>query len=331
MPPFGRRDALKLGLTSLTGAAGGVQVTPPQAAFTLAFGSCSKPKLPQPLWPDICDTRPDVWAWLGDIVYADTENIARTRALYADQAARLDYAALVAQTRVVGIWDDHDLGRNDAGAEYPKREASQNALLDFLKEPADSPRRKQRGTYASYLFGAGDRQVKLILLDARYHRERPGRESDTLGQEQWAWLAQELASSKARVNLIASGYQVLPLDHSNEKWGNFPLARHKLLELVRASRARGVALLSGDRHFAELSCLREGTRFPLYELTSSGLTHAYDGVREENRLRVGALYSHRNFGIVRIDWDQKKLTFEARARQGEIVLKHSVRLSQLGA
>ena len=356
---FGRREALKLGLTGLVSAgcsrspsprlaepaprsaevssglalAPGpvsVEVSPPPGAFTLAFGSCSKPNLAQPLWGDVRNLAPDAWAWLGDIVYADTENIDHTRALYRAQAERADYAAVVAQMQVVGIWDDHDFGKNDAGSEYPKKRESQAALLDFLGEPTDSPRRGRLGTYVSYAFGDGDRSVKLIMLDGRYHRDPPSARGDTLGEAQWTWLERELSTSTARVNLVTSGYQVLPLDHSNEKWGNFPAARRRLLDLVARTRAQGVVLLSGDRHFAELSRLEDGSlHYPLYELTSSGLTHAYDAADEPNRFRVGALYPHRNFGTVRIDWDAGELAIEAREKGGRVVVGTTVRLSQL--
>jgi alkaline phosphatase D len=353
MPSLARRDALKLGLTCALGACShapaprdfgasshphwpsrvsplDAEVRAPATAFTFAFGSCNQPSLPQPLWNDVRALAPDAWAWLGDIVYADTEDIARTRRLYAEQAARPDYAALVAQAQIVGIWDDHDFGRNDAGEEYPRRVDSQAALLDFLGEPEDSPRRTRLGTYASYVFGKGERRVKLILLDGRYHREPPGERADTLGETQWAWFEHELKSSTARVNIVTSGYQVLPLDHSSEKWGNFPAARARFLELIAKARTPGVVLLSGDRHFAELSCMRGGPLgYPLYELTSSGLTHSYENADEPNRYRVGALYPHRNFGAVRVDWSAGTLTLEAHGVGGVTVIRQSVALSSL--
>ena len=149
-------------------------------------------------------------------------DIERTRSLYKQQRARPEYAALVAETRVLGIWDDHDYGKNDAGSEYPKRVESQAALLDFLDEPTDSPRRQRRGTYESYEFGSGNERVKVILLDARYHRDRPGRDADTLGDEQWAWFEKELGSSTAALTIVASSYQVLPEEHPQRKVGEIP-------------------------------------------------------------------------------------------------------------
>lgn len=333
MTRFGRRDALKVGLTSLLGTArGNATEVAPADRFTLAFGSCNRPQLAQPLWADIRRRAPDAFAWLGDIVYADTEDISRTRRLYADQAARPEYRALVAQTKIVGIWDDHDFGRNDGGSDYPKRAESQAALLDFLGEPEQSPRRAQAGIYTSYELGHGDRQVKLVLLDTRYHRDPPSERGDTLGKAQWKWLEAELAGSKARIHLIVSGYQVLPLDHSNEKWGNFSGARAHLLDLFKRTRVRAPVLLSGDRHFAELSCLRDGSlAHPLYELTSSGLTHAWHQANEPNRFRVGNLYPDRNYGIVSVDWTKNLLTLQACSKGGTAVVEHAVPLAKLGA
>ncbi|KAI4366237.1 hypothetical protein MLD38_022136 [Melastoma candidum] len=40
-----------------------------------------------------------------------------------------------------------------------------------VDEPIESPRRKQEGVYMSYTFGPSGRQVKVILLDTRYHRD----------------------------------------------------------------------------------------------------------------------------------------------------------------
>jgi alkaline phosphatase D len=90
-------------------------------------------------------------------------------------------------------------------------------------------------------------------------------------------------------------------------------------------------LLSGDRHFSELSCLGEGAfPYPLFELTSSGLTHAYENADEPNRYRIGALYPKRNFGAVRVDWLGGTLSLETRAVGGELVIEHTVALSKLG-
>lgn len=38
-------------------------------------------------------------------------------------------------TRVVGIWDDHDYGKNDAGQEFIAKQRNRKLYLDFIDEP----------------------------------------------------------------------------------------------------------------------------------------------------------------------------------------------------
>lgn len=42
--------------------------------------------------------------------------------------------------QVIGTWDDHDYGLNDAGKEFSGKNMTQKLLLDFLDEAPDSPR-----------------------------------------------------------------------------------------------------------------------------------------------------------------------------------------------
>jgi alkaline phosphatase D len=342
-----RRDILRIGALGLVGTTCvtrrsasetpptppiGLQSPAPKASdFVLTFGSCNRPDLPQPMWSWVRAQRPDAWMWLGDIVYADTEDIERTRSLYRRQRERPEYGALVEQTKILGIWDDHDYGKNDAGREFPKRVESQAALLDFLGEPKDSPRRRRKGTYDSREFGSARERVKVIMLDGRYHREKPGRDADTLGAEQWAWLEQELRSTTAAVTVIASGYQILPEEHHNEKWANFPRARARLFELLKKVGTPGVVLVSGDRHFAELSRVDDsGIGYPLFELTSSGLTHSWATAKEEpNRHRVGSRYLRLNFGVVRVDWERQQVVLEARGNDGNLPIQQTIALADL--
>lgn len=126
--PITRRGALTLG--ALTGTGIGAcsprrEEAPrrtPEApvaldpgAVRIAFGSCNKPNLDQPLWGPILRTTPSAFAWLGDIAYTKDGDVAALPALYARQAANAGYRELCRATRVVGVRDDHDYGINDGG------------------------------------------------------------------------------------------------------------------------------------------------------------------------------------------------------------------------
>jgi alkaline phosphatase D len=89
-------------------------------------------------------------------------------------------------------------------------------------------------------------------------------------------------------------------------------------------------MASGDRHFAELSRLDDpGIGYPLHELTSSGLTHAYSNADESNRHRVGKLYPKLNFGVVRVDWGMREVILEARGADGGLPIQAKMSLDRL--
>ena len=278
----------------------------PNETTVIAFGSCNREDQPQPLWPVIARHKPQVFIWLGDDIYGDTDDMRVMRAKYRQQLNNRGYRAFLQQVPIIGTWDDHDYGLNNGGSEFKARAASQKEHLDFLGEPLHSARRQQDGIYASYTYGQPGRQVKVILLDTRYHRDRIGSDGTVLGERQWEWLEKELRESKAQVHLIGSSIQVIAEQHRFEKWANFPRERVRLFNLIAATRAPGVVFLSGDRHIAELSVVRDSSiGYPIYDVTSSGLTHTSSPRREENRHRVGDAVFDLNYGLVVVDWKAK--------------------------
>ncbi|UHG91421.1 alkaline phosphatase D family protein [Spirosoma oryzicola] len=294
-------------------------VTDQKPATTIAFGSCSRQSLPQPLWDDIVAQKPDVWIWLGDNIYGDSQSMDTLRAKYAVQKANPVYQQLRQSTSIIGVWDDHDYGVNDGGKEYPKREESQQLMLDFLDVPTNSPLRTQKGAYSSHSYGPKGKRVKVLLLDARYFRDPlkkagdgkanvPDPSGDILGEAQWQWLEKELTNSDADVHVIGSGIQILPEDHVYEKWANFPTARQRLLDLLGKTKPKGALMISGDRHQAEVSRVTvPGLGYDLYDITSSGLTHVSAPHEEVNKHRVGPIVAKLNYGLITVNWNEKPL------------------------
>src|SRR5688572_32899858 len=72
----------------------GAPAGPARGHINIAFGSCNQVHYPQPLWESILSLESDMWIWLGDSVYADTEDIGRMRALYDAQKGQPHYAKL---------------------------------------------------------------------------------------------------------------------------------------------------------------------------------------------------------------------------------------------
>jgi alkaline phosphatase D len=232
---------------------------------------------------------------------------------------------------VVGVWDDHDYGKNDAGKEYPYKEESQQLFLDFFDVPENDSRRDRKGVYSSYDLNWKSYTVKVILLDSRYHRDdlervnlvyQKNEEGTILGEEQWAWLEAELSDEKVSLYIIACGIQLIPEDHDYEKWANFPQEREKLFNLIQEKKPTGVLFLSGDRHIAEISSMQvKGLNYPLVDVTSSGLTHVWENAPQEpNRHRIGTLVNKLNYGLVKIEEteDGLRVISEIRGKDQEL-------------
>jgi alkaline phosphatase D len=47
---------------------------------------------------------------------------------------------------VIGVWDDHDFGIENAGDELVEKKRNRDLFLDFLDEPMDTDRRLQKDT-----------------------------------------------------------------------------------------------------------------------------------------------------------------------------------------
>ena len=137
----------------------------------ILFGSCSHQAKPMPILQAINKEQADVFLFLGDNIYGDTQNMQLLKQKYQQLGAQPGFSQLTDSHEVMAIWDDHDFGQNDAGAEYPQKEASRQIMLDFFNTPADSARRQRPdGIYTSRHFGEGDKRIAVIMPDLRWNR-----------------------------------------------------------------------------------------------------------------------------------------------------------------
>jgi alkaline phosphatase D len=296
----------------------------------IVFASCCHQSKPAPIFDAIVRYRPQLFVWMGDVIYGDSANVAVLREKYQLQQFRPSYRSLCELCPVIGTWDDHDYGANDAGREYPMKAESQAAFLDFLQEPVPSKRRQQQGIYATYVYGPVGQQIRLILLDTRYFRDQVGSDGALLGEAQWQWFERTLQHSKAQIHVVVSSIQVVAEEHRFEKWASFPKERLRLLRMLAQPKMPPVVILSGDRHLAEISqAPAEWVGYPLYEITSSALKQSRGSNNKEvNRYRVGKNYGYNNFGSLNIDWSRKPpvITGLIHDADGAVVRSHPIPL-----
>ncbi len=305
-----------------------------------------------PLLQRIVADQPELFLFLGDNIYADTDDMDVMRAKYARLAVDPGFAMLRTVCPVMATWDDHDYGINDSGAEYPKKAEAQQIFLNFWGEAPVTVRRKQEGIYDSRIIGPEGERVQVILLDGRYFRSAlktgegrvggryypdPNPQLTMLGKAQWDWLEVQLRKP-AELRLLVSGIQFVAEAAGQETWSNLPTERRKMIDLIASTKANGVIFLSGDRHWSELSVQRDdGVPYPIYDLTSSSLNQLHPrGTPTDNRYRdqeMSATYHRENFGIVELDWkaESPTVTLKVIDAEGGVPIEKSMPLSQLAA
>jgi len=314
----------------------------------ILFGSCMHQDKPTPILTAINKVDADLFVFLGDNIYGDTEDMAILKKKYTKLGSKPELVKLRERMPVIAIWDDHDFGENDAGKEYPKKEESRQIMLDFWGAEADDIRRTQTdGIYTSYWLEKDGKRVHVILPDLRWNRDAltsvdratydkekapknlgpylPAVGRSMLGEHQWQWLEAEL-QKPADLTIMGSSIQALSDFTGWESWANFPDDRNRLLTLVEEKNLHNLILISGDTHWGEFSKV-DVNDIPLWELTSSGLDMEWKQV-SPNQNRIGKDYSSVNFGDILIDWDNHLVTMSLRDEQGDAFASHELPLSK---
>ncbi|OUS31036.1 metallophosphatase [Thalassotalea sp. 42_200_T64] len=328
---------------------------PAQAtAQKILFGSCSHQDKAMPILNAINDENADLFIFLGDNIYGDTTNMQDMADKYQRLGKNPGIKTLRSTTATIAIWDDHDFGENDAGAEYPQKENARKLMLDFWQEPKNSARYAQKdGIYTAYMYGENHHKVHVILPDLRWNRDplvnvgmteyqtirkpknmgpyAPNRSkgASMLGETQWRWLENELQKPSA-IKIIGSSLQLLAEFTGWESWANFPYDRERLFALIKKHQVNGVVIISGDTHWGEMSMVSKNLDYPLWEITSSGLTEEWKDV-SPNKHRVGNFTSKVNYGELLIDWQQKDPTIKLSLKDidGKIFTQQEMRLSSI--
>lgn len=312
--------------------------------FKLAFGSCLLQNQPQPIWRAIGNLSPDAFVFLGDNIYADTEDMALMKSRYNQLAENPDFAAFRRRHPVLATWDDHDYGMNEAGREFAKKHESKEIFLDFFGDLPDSVRRQREGIYCSYMIPSANRKVQILLLDLRWFRSplnigengiylpNPSTEAALLGEEQWRWLREEL-QKPADVRIIASSIQFLSSEHRWEKWANFPNEKARMIALLSELAVQNTFFISGDMHLGELSEEITPEGRTIFDLTSSGLNRHESAAAISNSKRRFLYDSGPNFGMIQVNWEQRTVGLQIRDVSGQLLFERQTPLSgglQLG-
>lgn len=323
----------------------------PNAVLTrIGVGSCLNEEKPQPIWNSVVASKPDLFLMVGDNVYGDIRkgDPQELATAYRVQAAQPELKRARAAFPFLAIWDDHDYGRNDAGAGFEFQPQAARYFRQFWQLPEAD--RFDGGIYYAKTYGPPGKRVQIIFLDTRTFRADLKKKSGSfahwgkyepdadpektmLGPVQWAWLESQLRKP-ADLRLIASGIQVLAEGHGWERWGNLPLQRQRFVELLRDTRARGVILLSGDRHSAAVYKTERDEKAAqpaLVELTASSLNMAF-GPSKDTVLPplASRIFFRENYGLIDIDWEKRTVQLAIHGIDGRQEIALAVPFADLG-
>jgi alkaline phosphatase D len=190
------------------------------------------------------------------------------RKRYAQYRSDPDLQEAHRQLPFLVVWDDHEVANNawqdgapehdpDSPVSYAERKAAaQQAFFEWLPIRQTTPGRVHRA------FGFGD-LVHLILADTRHwgrdallETSDPSADDETrtiLGNDQEAWLKEELTSADTRWRILAQQVVFSELDigvTNADAWDGYSANRERILQLIQDEGLDNVVILTGDIHMS---------------------------------------------------------------------------------
>jgi hypothetical protein len=238
------------------------------ASFRVALGSCARNSSNGAVFDEIAAADPLLFLSLGDFHYSnlDSTDPVDFRAAIERQLTTPAQSALYRQVPVAYVWDDHDYGPNDAGADSPTRSAARAAYRQVVPSydvaPGDAP--------IQQAFTIG--RVRFVLTDNRSERTV----DSMLGADQERWLVAELTSAARDHAVVVWGNPspwVVEADPGSDTWGGWPEQRTRIADALSLAGVDNLVMLSGDAHMVALD---DGTNTDFSTAGSGGfpLLHA---------------------------------------------------------
>jgi alkaline phosphatase D len=298
------------------------------ADFRVAFGSCCRLQFDpeQRIFTTVKALEPDLFLWLGDNIYADSDQPENIADLYRRGRAVEALQPLLRSTPNLAIWDDHDFGFNDSDGANPIKGEALALFKAYWANPAYGEPAAP-GVYFKQAYGG----VDFFFLDGRYYRDATTK-ADTkaktmLGAAQKAWLKRELKASRSPFKVLVSGggWSSAENEKGGDSWGVYLTERNEIFDFIRDEKIGGVVCISGDSHMGELNCVprSEAGGYDLYDFCSSPLAQmpASKFLRQEPEVRVRDVWTRSvNVGVMSFQMGQDPvLTYTLHDVLGEAV------------
>ncbi|MEM8696449.1 MAG: alkaline phosphatase D family protein [Pseudomonadota bacterium] len=294
--------------------------------FSIGFGSCARIQQDpiQPIWEAVAATRPDLFLWLGDNIYADTRDMDVLALEYQRQRGVTAFQPVGRDVPQLAVWDDHDFALNDHDRTNPVKAEALGEFRRYWANPSyGTP--ETPGVFFNKTHGA----VDIFALDSRYHRDpnvdpdEPGK--TLLGRGQMEWLKDGLRAADGVFKVLACGSGwTTAKGPGGDSWASFLHERAELLNFIRDEAIEGVILISGDTHVAEINAIPHSDEggYDLYEFVSSPLAQrpSQSWLTRTPDIRMVTPYNmSANFGLIEFAFDgEPTATFTVRDPLGRL-------------
>ncbi len=225
-------------------------------SLTIAVASCARLGSNGAVYDAIAAAAPDLFIVPGDFYYGDivSDDSDAFRYAFGETLTQPGQTALYRNVPIAYVWDDHDYGPNNAGADSPSREAALAAYrdlvphYDFAMDGTDAP------ITQSFTIG----RVRFLLTDLRSARSPSGMADgpakSMLGETQRQWLEAELADAAAQDQLViwvSSVAWIGPETAGADDWPGYATERRALAAFI-ADHDVELLMLAGDAHMVAI-------------------------------------------------------------------------------
>lgn len=219
------------------------------SSFSVAVGSCSRTNSNGSVYDTIRGLDPDLVIIDGDLHYADigSDDPHAFRQILDHTLSQPAIAALLQQSPLAYVWDDHDYGGID------RTHAARPAALDVYGLYVPHHPLVGEAVYQAFSYG----RVRFILTDVRSARDPlSDEEASMLGTEQLAWLQEELLSAP-REHALTVWVNPVPwvsaVDPVGDDWSAYSEERSVIADHIADNAlASSLLMVSGDAHMVAI-------------------------------------------------------------------------------
>lgn len=275
-------------------------------------------------------TEGEFMIWLGDNVYylfGQWNSLKKMAKKNLKVRSRAPIDAFIQYRPNYALWDDHDFGPNNSDSRFKNKHLTTQMFKHTWLNPhygIDS----SNNNGVTMQFSKAD--AEFFCIDTRsFSRLDSG---VIIGQPQMEWLKAKLLASRANFKFLAIGAQILTDDPMGVHMGKCEAERKELLDFISDNDIKGVIIISGDRHFAELAQWKREGKYTLQEVTTSPLTSFIDERGSKNSHRkAGTFVPDQNFArfTLRGQGAARECFIELIDRTGNLWWSHTILLSEL--